>query len=284
MLSDPALQDWLTQQQLQVIGTETVSGGCVASCYKLTLSDGRVCFLKQQRGADSAQFAAEAAGLEALGQTGGLKTPQVLWHSADSLVLEYLAPAERTADFMQRLGEGLAQQHAQPSEQFGFVCDTWCGATRQPNTLTQDEYRFFAEQRLLYLGNICVDKALLSTVDLNRLEDLCTRLSDLIPEHAPVLLHGDLWSGNVHTGPNGEPVLIDPAVYQGWPESELAMTLLFGGFDPAFYRAYEANANILPDWRDRAALYNLWHLLNHLSLFGRSYQYEVTEILRRYAG
>ena len=118
---------------------------------------------------------------------------------------------------------------------------------------------------------------------MDQVERVCDRLPELIPEQAPALLHGDLWSGNVHAGPDGLPVLIDPAVYQGWPEAELAMTRLFGGFDQAFYDAYESSYPVLADWRERIPLYNLWHLLNHLSLFGRSYLQEVDSILRRYA-
>lgn len=282
MLSDDALQAWLESQTLSVVSEVPLSGGCIAQGFCITLSDGQQYFLKQQKDAEPPQFAAEADGLEALGRAGGLTVPHVYWYSEHSLLMEYLPAGHRQPEFMSRLGEGLAYQHRQPMTQFGYTHDTWCGATRQPNTPCADGYRFFAEHRLRYLGEICVDKALLSLGDLNRIDRISECLPDLIPEQAPALLHGDLWSGNVLTGPDGWPVLIDPAVYQGWPEAELAMTCLFGGFEPDFYDAYEANSSVLPDWRDRIELYNLWHLLNHLSLFGRSYQYEVETILRRY--
>lgn len=283
MLSDNALQEWLASQALHILAADPLSGGCVAQCFCLQLSDGRRFFLKQQQGAESEQFAAEAAGLVALRDAGGLTTPQVIWDSEKSLLLEYLPSAAPQKKFSTVLGEGLARQHRYPVEAFGFERDTWCGATRQPNSMTADGYYFFGEQRLRYLARICVDTNLLSRTQMDRVESICERLPELVPEQTPALLHGDLWSGNVHTGPDGLPVLIDPAVYQGWPEAELAMTCLFGGFDQAFYDAYQSNHPLLPDWRERIALYNLWHLLNHLTLFGRSYLQEVDSILRRYA-
>ena len=283
MLSDNALQEWLASQSLDIVAVDPLSGGCIAQCFCLQMSDGARYFLKQQDAAEVGQFAAEAAGLKALSASGGLPSPQVIWVSEQSLLLEYLSPAARQPVFSTVLGEGLARQHSYPVEAFGFNRDTWCGATRQPNALSVDAYHFFAEHRLRYLATVCHNKGLLSMLQMERLESLCERLPELIPEQAPALLHGDLWSGNVHTGPDGLPVLIDPAVYQGWPEAELAMTCLFGGFDQAFYDAYESNYPVLADWRERIALYNLWHLLNHLSLFGRSYLQEVDSILRRYA-
>jgi len=283
MLSDNALQEWLASQSLHILAAEPLSGGCVAQCFCLQLSNGQRYFLKQQSGAEAGQFVAEAAGLDALAATEGLPTPQVVWVSERSLLLEYLPARIRQKTFSTVLGEGLARQHSCKVDSFGFERDTWCGATRQPNGVTKDGYYFFGERRLRYLARICVDKNLLSGTQMDRVESLCERLPELIPMQAPALLHGDLWSGNVHTGPDGLPVLIDPAVYQGWPEAELAMTCLFGGFDQVFYDAYESNYPVLPDWRQRIALYNLWHLLNHLSLFGRSYLQEVDSILRRYA-
>lgn len=283
MLSDNALQEWLASQSLHIVAADPLGGGCIAQCFCLQMSDGDRYFLKQQDGAEVGQFAAEVAGLTALDETGGLPTPKVIWGSEQSLLLNYLPPAARQKSFFTVLGEGLARQHCYPVQAFGFDRDTWCGATRQPNEKSADGYHFFAEQRLRHLARICINQGLLSRLQGDRLESICERLPELIPEQAPALLHGDLWSGNVHTGPNGLPVLIDPAVYQGWPEAELAMTCLFGGFEQGFYDAYQSNFPILPDWRERIALYNLWHLLNHLSLFGRSYLQEVDSILRRYA-
>jgi fructosamine-3-kinase len=115
-----------------------------------------------------------------------------------------------------------------------------------------------------------------------QLDSIATRLDRWIPAQAAVLIHGDLWSGNIHCDNRGQPALIDPACYWGWAEAELAMTTLFGGFAPAFYDAYAAASGLEADWRERASLYNLYHLLNHLLLFGGSYAQSVSAILDRY--
>lgn len=105
----------------------------------------------------------------------------------------------------------------------------------------------------------------------------------MIPQQSPVLLHGDLWSGNVHTDSDGKPVLIDPAVYYGWAEADLAMTALFGGFSSYFYAAYQEVRPLDSGWERRLELYNLWHLLNHLHLFGESYLSDVKQVIKKYA-
>ena len=176
----------------------------------------------------------------------------------------------------------MARLHRLPATEFGYDCDTFCGGTRQPNKWCRDGHYFFAEQRLRYLAEKCFLKQQLPGELYENLLALAERLPELIPEQRPALLHGDLWSGNVISGSQGEPVLIDPAVYCGWPEAELAMTLLFGGFEPEFYDSYLTVYPQLPGWRERAGLYNLWHLLNHLYLFGSGYLPEIQQICRRY--
>jgi len=119
--------------------------------------------------------------------------------------------------------------------------------------------------------------------DLAQVDSIIRRLPELVPAQPASLLHGDLWSGNVTSGSSGEPALIDPAAHYGWAEAELGMTVLFGGFPPGFYAAYQ-DARPLPNgWRDRLTLYNLYHLLNHLNLFGAIYLDQVRFVIQRFA-
>ena len=140
----------------------------------------------------------------------------------------------------------------------------------------------FAEYRLRYQVKLAVDAGLLEPDAITRLEQLATRLDSLIPEQAPALLHGDLWHGNVLFNGRGDPVLIDPACHWGWPEAEIAMCALFGGFPPDFYDSWEAAAIPESGWRERLPLYQLYHLLNHLNLFGPGYRPQVMAVLHRY--
>jgi fructosamine-3-kinase len=117
---------------------------------------------------------------------------------------------------------------------------------------------------------------------MNALEGLCGRLEALVPKQGPALLHGDLWNGNVLFDTLGQPVLIDPACYWGWPEAEIAMCALFGGFPQSFYTSWESAARPETGWRERLPIYQLYHLLNHLNLFGGAYHTQVMATLRRF--
>ena len=233
--------------------------------------------------AAAGSFRAEAAGLEALRRSNTVRVPAVLEVSEEHLLTEFIRPGTATSRSWRQLGEELARLHSQAMPEFGFDADNFCGATPQPNPRMEDGYRFFAEARLLYQGRLARDAGLLELAQLERLEQLCLRLPELLPEQAPALLHGDLWRGNLLFDPAGDPWLIDPAVYWGWPETDLAMTALFGGFDDAFYTAYDQATSLPPGWRERLPLYNLYHLLNHLNLFGGTYHGAVVEILSRFA-
>lgn len=286
---------WIEQQSLQLIRVTPLSGGCVAQISKLSLKNrqgNRVeLVLKQVPGGTDEQTAAEAGGLKTLGyqtlESQTLRVPEVVLQSGNYLLMEYLSPAPPAADFDRQLGIGLALQHqcADPAGRgFGFQRDTFCGGSRQVNRWQADGYRFYAQQRYQSLDERCLALKLISHALFDQLLLWCDRLPDRVPVQPAVLLHGDLWSGNVICGPHGEPVLIDPAVYYGWAEAELAMTQMFGGFNQRFYQVYEAHSDILPDWRDRADLYNLYHYLNHLLLFGGAYLRDVERIVKYYSG
>lgn len=160
--------------------------------------------------------------------------------------------------------------------------DNWCGTTPQPNPRDTDGHAFFANHRLLFQAGRAHAAGLLAAPDLHRVEAIAGRLQDLVPVQAPALLHGDLWHGNVFADTNGEAVLVDPAAYWGWPEADLATTRLLGGFDDAFYDAYLEMRPLEPGWEERMPLYNLYHLLNHLNLFGEGYGAEVDAMLAHY--
>jgi fructosamine-3-kinase len=147
-----------------------------------------------------------------------------------------------------------------------------------------DGHRFFAERRLLYQARLAERRGLLGREQVRQAERLAARLPELIPEQPASLIHGDLWSGNTITDAAGNPALIDPAAYYGWAEAELAMTALFGAFPAGFYQAYAERRTLEPGFRQRFPIYNLYHLFNHLNLFGGGYRGEVLSILRHYTG
>lgn len=251
--------------------------------HRFVRPDGRRALRKRRPDMPASFFAAEARGLAALREAGGLRVPEVYAVGADFIELEDLGESTPGADDFRRAGAGLARQHARRHARFGFAHAGWCGDSPQDNAPDADGHRFFAERRLLPQARRARDAGLLEADDAARVERVCARLREWIPAQPPVLLHGDLWTGNLHCDARGAPALIDAgAVHHGWAEAELAMLTLFGAPPPCFFAAYAEHAPLARDWRERAPLYNLYHLLNHLNLFGIGYLGRVRAVLRRY--
>ena len=274
---------WLKKNGMgNVVRRESVGGGCINKSERLHLDSGMTVFLKQNSAAPVDMFQAEAIGLQALAARNAIKIPDVIRAEQDFLLIEDLGQGSTSYSFWKSLGESLAKLHSETIPQFGFSMDNYCGSTSQENTITDDGFEFFANYRILKLASSAFHRNLLERQDLTALESIAANLSQLIPPQDAVLIHGDLWSGNIHCAESGDVALIDPAVYWGWAEAELAMTDLFGGFSNQFYESYESNSNIAKDWRERIPLYNLYHLLNHLLLFGTSYLTPIRNISRKY--
>ncbi len=283
MLPEP-VRTWLAEQGYTVQRLEPVGGGDINEAYRVHTREGATFFLKRNPHAPADMFAREAEGLQALrAAPQGPTVPEPYLWGPDYLVLEDLRPARRRPDYWPRFGRALAHVHQVHGPAFGFEHDNYIGLTPQPNPWTQDGYAFFAQHRLLYQARLAHRRGLLPAADVRAVERLAARLPELVPPQPPSLLHGDLWSGNALTDARGDPAIIDPAAYYGWAEADLAMTALFGAFPEAFYRAYQEVRALEPGWRDRFPIYNLYHLLNHLNLFGGGYLGSVRHILRRFS-
>jgi fructosamine-3-kinase len=283
MLPTP-VKAYLTENDYgSVTGTRPVGGGCISNGQILTTQSGATFFLKSNPNTPADMFAREAEGLAALRMDDGPTVPRVFLHERDFILLEDLAPAPHKQDYWPAFGRQLAALHNHTHSQFGFEHDNYIGSTKQPNPWREDGHTFFGEDRLLFQAKMAQGRGLLRKSDMREVESIVKRLRDLVPDQPASMLHGDLWSGNAISDSAGGPAIIDPAAHYGWAEAELAMTSLFGTFPTSFYQAYEETRALNPGYHARFPIYNLYHLLNHLNIFGRGYLGQVQGILRRFA-
>lgn len=262
----------------------SLAGGDIARAYRVELGSGAVVFVKTLPRAGGL-FEAEARGLAWLGETGTIAIPEVLAVGRDPvafLALAYLEPGTPTADHDERLGRDLAALHRAGAPSFGLDHDNFIGTLPQSNTPAATWPEFYREARLAPLVRRARDGGLLTPEHVRSFEQLYARLPERCgPAEPPARLHGDLWAGNRHVGPHGEPVLIDPAVYGGHREIDLAMMRLFGGFSSRTFAAYHEAAPLAPGADERVPLYQLYPLLVHVALFGGSYVSQLLAALRR---
>jgi fructosamine-3-kinase len=267
----------------KITSVAPVTGGCINHGARLSVEGGSRFFLKWNAHAPPRFFDAEADGLRALAAARSLRVPAPLARGGGSgapgwLLLEYIDAGRPAQDYEERLGQGLARLHASapPGTAYGWSRSNWIGSLPQMNRESRSWSAFWRDQRLAPQLQRARDRGFLrgpGAAVLDRLLDLTpVALADV--ETGPVhLLHGDLWGGNAFAGPAGEPVLIDPAVYHGHGEVDLAMTELFGGFGARFYQAYAAAGRITQAYAaHRRDLYQLYYLLVHVNLFGAQYE------------
>ena len=266
---------------------EPVSGGSISDAWHIELLNGRELFVKGNAEGFLPNFQAEERGLAALHSAtcdnGDLIVPQPLLVAAAQsrawLVMDWIESDRPGDDFFVRFGRGLAKMHratlhrSKQGNRIGWDTNNFLGSADQVNTQTKDWPSFVAEHRIGYQIRRAVDQDYADGTLVHDCQEVVRRMDLLLSgrDDATSLLHGDLWSGNYLANSDGEAVIIDPAVYYGCREAEFGMLKLFGGCPNEFYRAYLEEFPMLDGWQKRSSVYVLYHLLNHLNLFGRGY-------------
>ncbi len=273
-----------TAVQSQPIDISPLSGGCIGHVYRVRLADGVTIVVKHDDGPE-AQLGIEAMMLRYLKQHSDLPVPDVI-HSADNLLVMELLPGESrfSVKAQAHAAELLAALHNQTAPAYGFAQATLIGGLHQPNKWTASWLDFFCEQRLMFMAKQAVSSGRLPSSFLPRLEAFCDRLGDwLLEPERPSLLHGDVWTTNILAVGNHITGFVDPAIYYGHPEIELAFTTLFSTFGEPFFRRYEEIRPLPPGFFDtRRDIYNLYPLLVHVRLFGGGYVHSVAATLSRF--
>ena len=295
-----SLQAVLEPDVQRVFGTSValadsspVGGGDINEAARVTLSDGRHVFLKYNPAPLPGLFTVEAKGLAELKRANSLRVPDVYVvreagnaHPAYILLEWIREQRRRDGDAMRAFGRGLAQLHRTTGEAYGLDHDNYIGSLAQRNRPTERWVDFYRDRRLGVQRRIALERGRLSSDRGARLDELMERLDEFLPDESevqPSLLHGDLWGGN-HIVTGDGVALIDPAVYYGHREMDLAFSELFGGFPSAFYAGYDEAWPLAPGYANRRPLYQLYPLMVHLNLFGEAYGGRVDRILNVYLG
>jgi len=264
----------------------SVHGGDISTAFKIDTQINSF-FLKLYTNKNAAEmFQAEAYGLELIGKTNTIKTPKVLacdiYKDSAFLLMEFIESKSPSPVDFKNLGLKLAELHAYTSEYFGLNQDNFIGSLPQSNATNTSWVDFYTLQRLVPQLQLANQKQLLSKTECPTKNQISNTLKPLFTDIKPSLLHGDLWSGNYLISKNGIPYLIDPSIYFGHSEVDIAMTKLFSGFGEDFYNAYHSKFPQDSNTASIIEIYQLYYLLVHLNLFGSSYYASVVSILRKY--
>ncbi|RCK27015.1 fructosamine kinase family protein [Thalassospira lucentensis] len=282
-MTDPILSQRITDLTgAKIIARSHLSGGGVATVMRVDLDNGQSLVIKA--GAD-ANLDIEAAMLRYLTDHSPIPCPNVLYGDSSCLVMGFIANDGQMSGSVQRdLARQLAKQHAVTADQYGLSFDTLISGLHQPSTQSKSWITFFGEHRLRYMATAAHQEGILPTRLVNRIDKLIVKLGDLIADKpAASLLHGDLWGGNILCQDGKIAGLIDPAIYYGDREIELAFGTLFGDLTPEFFKQYDEVSKIEPGFfEERRDLYNLYPLLVHVRLFGGSYVDSVDQTLSRF--
>lgn len=263
-----------------------ISGGCINQCYSFQ-SEKETFFLKlNSKDQFPKMFQKEISGLQLLADAKSIAVPEVIaegdYNNTSFLLLEHITSKRPNDNFWEKFGQQLAQLHQNSNPNFGLEHNNYIGSLPQKNDFKENWTDFFIECRLYPLSKKAYEEGLLNIEHLEAFIELYKELPSLLPKEKPSLLHGDLWSGNFLCNNMGDPVLIDPAVYYGNREIEIAFTKLFGGFDTRLYASYQEAYPLDSGFTERIDIYNLYPLLVHLLLFGKSYLSQIETTLLKF--
>ncbi len=273
---------------LGITESSSVSGGSINQAAKVSLSDGKTCFLKWNTSANPRMFSVEEKGLALLSSADtDLRIPKVFVtgetdNGTGFLLQQFIAEGQAKPNSASEFGQALAQLHKHHSEKFGLDYDNYIGRLPQSNAWHENWLDFFIEERMEPQLAMATEAGKLGSNTVAHFQSMFKQLPDIFPDEPPSLLHGDLWGGNYFFDENGKATIYDPAAYYGHREIELAFTHLFGGFPSNFYVAYEEAYPLTSGFSKRKDIYNLYPLLVHTNLFGGSYARQVEGIVRQF--
>lgn len=286
----PARIKNIIEQQLNtsIKSSNAIGGGCISDSSIIQTQTGEKYFLKINDRIPNDMFSKEANGLKEIAKSKTIRVPEVNLVSDDFILLEFIDGKSRTKNFFNDFGIRLAKMHQYLSESFGFYEDNYIGSSTQVNKAFDEEkedwVKFYFNKRLFFQFKLAEKNGYVDDDLRKAFRSLENRIDQILKCYViqPSLLHGDLWSGNFIEDGNGEACIIDPAVFYGHREADLAMTKLFGGFSQEFYASYNEYFPLDEGYNYRENIYKLYHVLNHLNLFGSGYYSQALSLIKYY--
>jgi len=272
----------------KIISQSSVSGGCISNAEVIKTKSGKTFFVKTNNNSEKDMFFKEANGLRELAKADVIRVPKVIYASDDFIIIENITSQIKSKAFWEDFGRDFAKLHKFTNPIFGFHEDNYIGSTPQLNIGSKKEAvswnEFYFNKRLFYQYKLAEKNGYAGEELRNVFSQLVNKIEVVLKgcNPKPSLLHGDLWSGNFITDETGNACLIDPAVYYGHREADLAMTKLFGGFDERFYSAYNEEYTFDYGYEFRENIYKLYHVINHLNLFGNGYYQQAVSLIKYY--
>jgi len=269
---------------INILSISKLSGGDINEVYSFKTHQGTFVVKLNDKNRFPKMLQKEALGLDLLSKEN-VSTPKLIdqfeQEGMQFIILEYIAQEATGKKYWLRFGENLSSLHRKSAGNFGLEYDNYIGSLPQENKIKTSWEHFFIECRVDPLVKMGYDNGLLDAGHLQKFQNFFKFFNDLIPSEKPSLLHGDLWSGNLLCGEGQIPVFIDPAVYYGHREVDIAMTKMFGGFDPLFLSRYNEVFPLEKGWENRLNIHNLYPTLVHLNLFGKSYLGGIEKVLEK---
>ena len=265
---------------------QSIGGGSINHAYKVTTSSGSYFLKYNEAQAHPNMFSSEYKGLKVLADTKTIRIPEALYYyegeEYSCILMEYILETNPSNYFWKSFAQNLANLHRYSADSFGLDFSNYMGSLPQSNRQHTTFIDFFIEERLQPQIILARDNGYLHSAHIRKAEKLYQELSSIIPEEKQALVHGDLWSGNFMCDEKGEPLIMDPAIYYGHREVDIAMTTMFGGFSQEFFQYYQQNFPMEQAWEQRLPIYNLYPILIHINLFGKSYLSGFERVLKRF--
>jgi len=269
-----------------IIKIMSIGGGSINQAFLIETQDNSYFLKYNTAAAHPNMFTSELKGLKLMANTNTIRIPETYFafegKDYSFILMEYINSQGLPTNFWQIFARELATLHSHSSDFFGLDFHNYMGSLSQSNTKHSEFDKFFIEERLEPQIKLARNNGFLNSKHIKHSERLYQELSSIFPNEKPALIHGDLWSGNYISDDLGRPVLIDPALYYGHREVDIAMTTMFGGFSQDFYESYQQAFPMDKGWEERLAYYNLYPTLIHINLFGSSYLPSFERVINKF--